>query len=124
MSESEVLALIKRLEAVTARLEKLERQVQSGAGTSSTSSASSAPSTAGESSGSVREFDDLVNTSLKAYFDAAAKLGGEVHEQVLHFSFHSKISLVQRSFNSCCSFLIFLSSSSLFITKHNTLVTL
>jgi adenylyl cyclase-associated protein len=80
MAESEVLALIKRLEAVTARLEKLERQIQSVPETTVSASASNVP-TGGDSSASVREFDELVNTSLKAYFDAAAKLGGEVNEQ-------------------------------------------
>jgi len=104
MAESEVLALIKRLEAVTARLEKLERQIQSVPETTVSASASNVP-TGGDSSASVREFDELVNTSLKAYFDAAAKLGGEVNEQVvtpLNSFFSMRTSVCGKSHRSVC----------------------
>lgn len=77
-----MIALVKRLEAVTARLEKLEKQIQGASETNVSSASPVSPVSSGPSSASVKEFDDLVNTCLKAYMDAATKLGGEVNEQV------------------------------------------
>merc|ERR1711974_37236 len=77
--------VIARLEQVTARLEKLEAAGPSGS--SSSASAPAAASTggstgAGDSSASVKGWDDLIDSHFRGWSDAGKKIGGKLAEQL------------------------------------------
>jgi adenylyl cyclase-associated protein len=80
--DSAVQNLVKRLEAVTARLEAVEKQIASGAGAGPASSASGAGDS-GDASASVSAYDELINTHIKPFVEVTNKVGNaELKAQV------------------------------------------
>jgi Adenylate cyclase associated (CAP) N terminal len=84
--DSAIDALVKRLEVVTARLEKVEGQLASGvlSGPVASSGSSSAGSAGadGASSQSVQEYDILINQYIRPYVELSGKLDPTVKQQV------------------------------------------
>jgi adenylyl cyclase-associated protein len=85
-ADKAVSDLLARLEAVTKRLESVEKQLASGGG------ASTAPAAAAGGAGGdhaeppfVTEFDDLVNQHVKQYVELSKKVNDVVHQQALLF---------------------------------------
>eukprot|EP00026_Physarum_polycephalum_P007574 Phypoly_transcript_07637.p1 GENE.Phypoly_transcript_07637~~Phypoly_transcript_07637.p1 ORF type:complete len:506 (+),score=127.39 Phypoly_transcript_07637:71-1519(+) len=75
--DSAITALVSRLETVTARLEKVEQQIASGAVTGGSSSSASAGGSAGgdgASAQSVQEYDSLVSQFINPYVELSGKL--------------------------------------------------
>lgn len=79
MSDAAITQLLSRLEAVAARLESVEKQLQSGGGAAG--AASSAPAASGEVSKAVSEFDGLVATYIDEYVNLSAKIDPLVKQQ-------------------------------------------
>jgi hypothetical protein len=84
--DSAIASLVSRLETVTARLEKVEHQLASGAvvGGGGSSSASSGGSAGGDgaSSHSVQEYDSLVSQHITPYVELSGKLDPALKAQV------------------------------------------
>lgn len=81
--DSAIASLVSRLETVTARLEKVEGQLASGAvvGGGSSSAGSSAGGDAG-SSQSVQEYDNLVSQYITPYVELSGKIDPALKAQV------------------------------------------
>jgi len=79
--EEAINTVVKRLEAVTNRLEKIEKQIGSAGSSGNSSVSSSSSSSSGDSTASVRDWDELVNSTAKSLFTAASSLGGDVANQ-------------------------------------------
>lgn len=79
MSDAAITQLLSRLEAVAARLESVEKQLQSGGGAGG--AASSAPAASGEVTKAVSEFDNLVSTYIDEYVNVSAKIDPLVKQQ-------------------------------------------
>jgi adenylyl cyclase-associated protein len=79
MSDAAITQLLSRLEAVAARLESVEKQLQSGGGAGG--AASSAPAASGEVTKAVSEFDNLVATYIDEYVNVSAKIDPLVKQQ-------------------------------------------
>jgi len=77
--EGAIATLVSRLETVTARLESVEKQLQTGS--PSTASNAAAASSAGPSSASVSDFEDLVNQFIVPYVDHSKKIDPVVSSQ-------------------------------------------
>jgi len=87
MAEAQISSLVKRLEAATARLEEIARG-KAGSGITDASSASTSNSSAGGTEPLiVKEYDNIISGSFKAYLDASNNIGGSVKEQVNIFSY-------------------------------------
>lgn len=81
--DSAISALVSRLETVTARLEKVEGQLASGAsvGGGSGGHAAAAGGSDGGSSQSVQEYDSLINQYIRPYVESSGKLDASVKNQ-------------------------------------------
>jgi adenylyl cyclase-associated protein len=79
MSDAAITQLLSRLEAVAARLESVEKQLQSGGGAGA--GAASAPAASGEVSKAVADFDNLVSTYIDEYVNVSAKIDPLVKQQ-------------------------------------------
>jgi len=78
--EAAIAALVSRLETVTARLESVEKQIQTGS-TSASSSSAPAPAATGASSVSVQEYEDLINQFIIPYVEHSKKIDATVGTQ-------------------------------------------
>lgn len=73
-----VNTLLTRLEQVASRLEKIEKQIGSGAAPAGGAGAGAA---SGDSSASVAAFDAIVEEHLTGYYKISADIGGPVAQQ-------------------------------------------
>lgn len=80
--DAAVSALVQRLETVTSRLESVERQLASGAPASGGAVASVSAS-AGDSSASVAEFEDLITTHVVPLVNATNQLGTDELKKIV-----------------------------------------
>lgn len=76
--------LVNRLEQVTARLERVEKQLGSGTTAAPGASVSSAAGSSADVSShpSIVEYDDLVKEYINKYVELSNKVGGDVAAQV------------------------------------------
>lgn len=81
--DSAIASLVSRLETVTARLEKVEGQLASGAvvGGGSAPSAGGAGGD-GASSQSVQEYDSLISQYIRPFVELSGKIDASVKSQV------------------------------------------
>lgn len=86
--DSAITALVSRLETVTARLEKVEQQIASGAvsGGGSSHASSGGGGGDGASSQSVQEYDSLVSQYINPYVELSGKLDPALKSQVYIYS--------------------------------------
>ena len=70
--------LLTRLEQVASRLEKIEKQIGSGA---APAGGASAGASSGDSSASVAAFDAIVDEHLTGYYKISEEIGGPVAQQ-------------------------------------------
>ena len=83
--DSAITALVSRLETVTARLEKVEHQLASGAvvgGGGAPASSGGSAGGDGASSQSVQEYDSLVSQHITPYVELSGKLDPALKSQV------------------------------------------
>lgn len=76
--DSVVNTVLTRLEQVASRLEKIEKQIASGAAPAGGAAASAA---SGDSSASVAAFDAIVDEHLTGYYKISEEIGGPVAQQ-------------------------------------------
>lgn len=92
--DTAIQTLVSRLETVTARLEKVEKQLATGAPASGAAAAApAAPAAAAASSGadvsglpSIVEYDQLVHDFIGPYVANSNKIGDLVAKQVSYFT--------------------------------------
>jgi adenylyl cyclase-associated protein len=102
--DSAVQNLVKRLEAVTARLETVEKQIASGAGSSAPSAAASSGSDAsGDASPSVSGYDELVATYIKPFVAVTQQIGND--------ELKAQVALLDKAVQSQRNFLVCAASS-------------
>jgi len=73
--DAAISGLVSRLEAITSRLEGVEKQLASGGGGGSGASASSGGGSSGVSSAFVTEYEDLINQHIKSFVELSSKIG-------------------------------------------------
>lgn len=76
--DSVVNTLLTRLEQVASRLEKIEKQIGSGA---VSTGGAAAGASSGDSSASVAAFDAIVAEHLTGYYSISEEIGGPVAQQ-------------------------------------------
>jgi len=101
--DSAVQNLVKRLEAVTARLETVEKQIASGAGSSAPAAAASSGGSdaCGDASPSVSGYDELVATYIKPFVQVTQQIGND--ELKAQVALLGKAVEAQRNFLVCAS---------------------
>jgi len=95
--DSAVQNLVKRLEAVTARLEQVEKQIASGASAGPAASSASGAADSGDVSASVSAYDELINTYIKPFVAATDKVGNA--------ELKSQVALLEKAVNAQREFL-------------------
>jgi len=84
-TDKAVSDLLARLEAVTKRLESVEKQLAASGGAPSAASAAAGGSGDTNEPPFLAEFDDLVNQHVKQYVELSKKINDVVHQQALLF---------------------------------------
>jgi adenylyl cyclase-associated protein len=99
--DAAVQNLVKRLEAVTARLETVEKQIASGASAGSLPAASSGGAASGDVSASVSAYDELVATYIKPLVQGTQQIGND--ELKAQVALLEKAVNAQKDFIACAA---------------------